>query len=433
MTDRPITPTDEGPNAGVNYRMAEPCDMDGVRGLIREYVKSMALDLSFQELDEELETLPGKYAEPDGTIIVASAGGELCGCIALRKLDDGICEMKRLFVRDLHKGKGIGRELVLRIIGDAQAKGYRTMRLDTLSTMKSALALYRSFGFRDTAPYVYNPIEGAVYLEKALSDSGPTGSAVDILSHNREAWNKEVAEGNKWTVPVSGVEIASARMGEWSVLLTPTKPAPREWFGNLRGKDVLCLASGGGQQGPILAAAGARVTVFDNSPAQLARDEMVAKREGLVLSLEQGDMRDLSRFADGSFDLVFHPVSNIFVDNVLPVWKECHRVLRKGGILLAGFVNPLLYIFDLEEYDTKGNITVRYRIPYSDVAQLPPELLASRVAAKEALEFGHSLDDLIGGQLAAGFLIAGFFEDSSDGDFLDPHIKTFIATRAAKS
>ena len=255
---------------------------------------------------------------------------------------------------------------------------------------------------------------------------------MDILEHNREAWSKEVAEGNKWTIPVTPGEVAAAREGEWSVLLTPTKPVPREWFGDLIGKDLLCLASGGGQQGPLLAAAGARVTVFDNCPAQLARDEMVARRDGLAIRLEQGDMRDLSRFADGSFDIIFHPVSNIFIDEVRPVWKECHRVLRQEGSLLAGFVNPLLYIFDLEEWDTKRTMTVRYKIPYSDIGQLPGDLLASRVAAKEALEFGHSLDDLIGGQIDAGFAIAGFFEDSAGGDFLDPYINTFIATKAAK-
>lgn len=255
---------------------------------------------------------------------------------------------------------------------------------------------------------------------------------VDILEHNREAWGKEVAEGNKWTIPISPGEVAAARKGDWSVLLTPTKPVPREWFGEPRGKEILCLASGGGQQGPILAAVGAKVTVFDNCPAQLARDEMVASREALSLRLEQGDMRDLSRFADESFDIIFHPVSNVFIDDVRPVWKECHRTLRKGGVLLAGFVNPLLYIFDLEEWDRKGTIAVRYKIPYSDLDQLPPELLASRVAAKEALEFGHSLDDLIGGQIAAGFAITGFFEDSAGGDFLDPYINTFIATRATK-
>lgn len=255
---------------------------------------------------------------------------------------------------------------------------------------------------------------------------------LDILGHNREAWNKEAAEGNKWTIPVSAGEIAKARNGDWSVLLTPTKPVPRAWFGELKGKGILCLASGGGQQGPILAASGAKVTVFDNSPAQLARDEMVARREGLIIALEQGDMRDLSRFGAGSFDLIFHPVSNLFVDEVRPVWKECYRVLRKGGVLLAGFMNPLLYIFDLEEWDAKRTISVRYKIPYSDIGQLPPEILESRVAAKEPLEFGHSLDDQIGGQIDAGFVITGFFEDVSDGDLLDPYINTFIATKATK-
>lgn len=255
---------------------------------------------------------------------------------------------------------------------------------------------------------------------------------MDIVSYNRKAWTKEVAEGNKWTLPVSPELVAAARAGDWSVLLTPIKPVPRVWFGELRGADLLCLASGGGQQGPILAAAGARVTVFDNCPAQLAADGMVAEREGLEIKLEQGDMADLSRFPEGSFDLIFHPVSNIFVEDVKPVWRECARVLRKGGVLLAGLLNPLLYIFDLEEWDQKGTLTVRYKIPYSDIAQLPPELLASRMAANEALEFGHPLADLIGSQLDAGFALTGFFEDSAGGDLLDPYIDTFIATKAIK-
>jgi|GEM_PF-460515 len=154
--------------ARISYRKAKPADMEGICGLIKEYLASMALDLCFQGIDEELKTLPGKYSEPQGALLVAEAGGALCGCVALRKIGDGICEMKRLFVSDSHKGKGIGKELVRSIIGEARAKGYRAMRLDTLSTMKSALALYRSFGFSETEAYVYNPIEGAVYLEKLL-------------------------------------------------------------------------------------------------------------------------------------------------------------------------------------------------------------------------------------------------------------------------
>ncbi|MCX7027876.1 MAG: class I SAM-dependent methyltransferase [Spirochaetes bacterium] len=256
---------------------------------------------------------------------------------------------------------------------------------------------------------------------------------MDILSHNREAWTKEVAEGNKWTIPVAHEVVEAARRGEWALLLTPTKSVPRGWFGEISGKKVLCLASGGGQQGPVLAAAGAKVTVFDNCPAQLDRDREVAGREGLDIALEQGDMRDLGRFSDAAFDLIFHPVSNVFVDDARSVWKECFRVLKSGGILLAGFANPLLYIFDLEAYDESGVREVKYRIPYSDLDQLPKEVLAKRLADKQALEWGHSLADLIGGQVDSGFCIEGFFEDNSGReDILDPYIDCFIATKAVK-
>src|SRR5262245_35844277 len=121
---------------------------------------------------------------------------------------------------------------------------------------------------------------------------------MDVIGYNRRAWDANVAKGNRWTVPVSAEEIARARRGDWSIVLTPTRPVPREWFGELAGRDVLCLASGGGQQGPILAAAGARVVVLDQSPAQLGRDREVAQREGLSLRTVEGDMRDLSCFAD---------------------------------------------------------------------------------------------------------------------------------------
>ncbi|HWR11118.1 MAG TPA: GNAT family N-acetyltransferase [Rectinemataceae bacterium] len=154
--------------ARISYRKVRPADMDDIRGLIEEYMASMALDLCFQGIDEELKTLPGKYSEPDGALLVAKAGGALCGCVALRKIGDGICEMKRLFVRDAYKGRGVGKKLAQAIIEEGRAKGYRLMRLDTLESMKPALSLYRSLGFHETAAYVYNPLEGAVYLEKTL-------------------------------------------------------------------------------------------------------------------------------------------------------------------------------------------------------------------------------------------------------------------------
>ena len=105
-----------------------------------------------------------------------------------------------------------------------------------------------------------------------------------IREHNRIAWDKQVEWGNPWTIPAGPDTIAAARRGQWGILLTPTKPVPKAWFPELEGCDLLCLASGGGQQGPILAAAGAAVTVFDNSPAQLARDRAVAERDGLPAS-----------------------------------------------------------------------------------------------------------------------------------------------------
>jgi SAM-dependent methyltransferase len=134
---------------------------------------------------------------------------------------------------------------------------------------------------------------------------------MDVRAYNRAMWDKQVESGNPWTVPASPEAIAAARRGEWSVLLTERRPVPRDWFPRVPGLDVLCLACGGGQQAPIFAAAGARVTVLDNSPRQLGQDRLVADREGLLIRTIEGDMRDLSALADASFDLVFHRVCPI--------------------------------------------------------------------------------------------------------------------------
>ncbi len=255
---------------------------------------------------------------------------------------------------------------------------------------------------------------------------------MDLLTYNREAWNKMVSDKNQWTVPANPAAIEEARRGNWSIVLTPTKPVPHDWLPGLKGKNLLCLASGGGQQGPVLAAAGALVTVFDNSNAQLEQDRMVAEREGLKLTLKQGDMRDLSVFSNESFDVIVHPVSNCFIDDVKIVWRECFRVLKRNGILIAGLCNPLIYIFDFDQWDKNKKLVVRYKIPYSDLDQLPKAHLRDRIEAKEPMEFGHSLENQIGGQIDAGFVINGFYEDNAGGDVLDEYINTFIATRSIK-
>ena len=259
------------------------------------------------------------------------------------------------------------------------------------------------------------------------------GAIVGVRRYNRDAWNSEVEKKCQWTVPVSSKDIGRARQGDWEVVLTPQKPVPRDWFPPLEGCDVLGLASAGGQQCPLFAAAGANVTVYDNSPAQLAQDRSVAERDGLDLRLIEGDMADLSVFGDDSFDLVFHACSNCFVPDILPVWSEAFRVLRPGGSLLAGFVNPLAFIFDVKESE-RGELVVRHKIPYSDITDLRDDERAELMEAKEPMGFGHSLDDQIGGQIAAGFLINGFFEDTwpVKEDPLSKYISAFGATRALK-
>ncbi|TET97549.1 MAG: class I SAM-dependent methyltransferase [Anaerolineales bacterium] len=258
---------------------------------------------------------------------------------------------------------------------------------------------------------------------------------MDIRKHNSLAWDKEVERGNKWTVPVSEAVIDDARRGQWEIILTPSKPVPRAWFPDLEGLDVLCLASGGGQQGPILAAAGAKVTILDNSQKQLEQDRLVAERHALHIATIQGDMADLSRFTDRSFDLIVHPVSNCFVPDVRPVWAEAFRVLRRGGVLLAGFSNPVIYLFDYDLADRTSILQVKYALPYSDLTSLAAEERQRHIEKGMPLEFSHTLEDQIGGQLDAGLLLTGFFEDAygeEENDLLTRYMPTFIATRAIK-
>jgi SAM-dependent methyltransferase len=258
------------------------------------------------------------------------------------------------------------------------------------------------------------------------------GEFMDIRSYNRDAWNREVEGGqNRWSQPVDAETIAKARQGEFSFLLTENIPVPHKWFPTLKGADVLCLASGGGQQGPVLAAVGANVTVFDNSPAQLKQDQLVAERESLPLHTLEGDAADLSVFANESFDLVFNPVSTVFMPDVRAVWKECYRVLRPDGILMTGVMNPVHYIFDLYKAD-EGILEVAHSIPYSDLTSIPKEYLDELIEKGLPVEFGHSLTDLLGGQCDAGFTITNLYEDYMLDSMLHNYHPNYIATRAVK-
>ncbi len=254
---------------------------------------------------------------------------------------------------------------------------------------------------------------------------------MNILAHNRMAWDDRVAKGDRWTIPVSEEEINAARRGEIRIVLTPHKPIPDDWLSNVSGKKILCLASGGGQQGPVLAAAGGIVTVFDNSDRQLEKDIALSGQFDLGITTAKGNMQDLSVFEDDYFDMIVHPCSNCFIDDIRPVWCESARVTKSGGRLLSGFSNPILYMMDWEKADRTRECLIERRIPYSDLETLSEDEKARYVEEKVAFEFGHSLTDQIQGQIEAGFVISGFYEDSGE-DLLDRFTDSFIATMATK-
>jgi SAM-dependent methyltransferase len=268
--------------------------------------------------------------------------------------------------------------------------------------------------------------------EETMPNS-PTES-LDILKHNRAAWDRQASMKCEWSLPVDSQTIAAAKKGDWQIHLTPG-PLPKDWLSNVKDQRILCLASAGGQQAPVLAAAGADVTVFDISDSQLAQDRMVALRDGLGLKTVQGDMRDLSTFGDSSFDCILHPISNQYVPDIRPVWRECFRVLRREGKLLSSFFNPVVFVADRNPEDVaQGIIRPRFKLPYSDTRDLRPEELAERQSSGNALIFGHSLSEQISGQLEAGFILKGFHEEDQPNPrfVIEKFVPTFLATYACR-
>jgi SAM-dependent methyltransferase len=253
---------------------------------------------------------------------------------------------------------------------------------------------------------------------------------------NKAAWDHAVDEGaNPYTTVVSPEDVAAARQGRWSLYLSDCKPVPREWFPSLQGLKVLCLASGGGQQAPIFAALGADVTLLDASLRQLAQDRFVAERDNLSIRLVEGDMADLSAFADESFGLIFNPPSTLFIPDVAPVWRECYRVLQPGGVLLTGFLNPDEFVFDPVALDSEGAFVVKYPLPYVEHATLSPEALEARIRARAMFHFSHSMEAQLGGLTQAGFVLTGFYEDrrlEADGNPIRQFMPSYYVVRAQK-
>lgn len=248
---------------------------------------------------------------------------------------------------------------------------------------------------------------------------------MDYQDINAETIDRWVGEGWEWGKPIDHDTFEKAKQGQWDVFLTPTKPAPHGWFGALNGKRILGLASGGGQQMPVFSALGAKCTVLDYSPKQLESERLTAEREGYEIEIVRADMSKPLPFADESFDLIFHPVSNCYIREVKPMWKECFRVLKPGGILLSGTDHYINYIVDAEEK------MIVNRLPFDPVAN--PEQRRLLEEEDAGMQFSHTLEEQITGQLEAGFILTDLYEDTNgEGRLHELNIPTFLAMRSVK-
>lgn len=242
---------------------------------------------------------------------------------------------------------------------------------------------------------------------------------------NAAVIDRWVEEGWEWGVPITHEEFIAAQNGKWDVLLTPTKPVPHAWFGELKGKKVLGLASGGGQQMPIFAALGAACTVLDYSPKQLESEHMVSQREGYDIRIIRADMTKPLPFPDGEFDLIFHPVSNCYVEKVEPIFAECYRILKHGGILLCGLGNEINYLVDENE------TVISNEMPFNPLVN---DRYRNQLEEEDCgMQFSHTIEEQLGGQLKTGFVLTDIFGDTNgEGRLHEMNVETYYVTRAVK-
>ena len=245
----------------------------------------------------------------------------------------------------------------------------------------------------------------------------------EINAKTVDGW---VEGGWTWGKPIDHETYAQAVKGDWQLLLTPTRPMPKAWlFDQMQGKKVLGLASGGGQQMPLFAAMGAEVTVFDYSQKQVDSDKMVAKREHYPLTAIRGDMTKPLPFADNSFDLICQPVANCYIEDVLTLWQRCYKALKPGGRLICGLDNGFNYVVD--DSETK----IVHSLPYNPLKD--PILMASLDLKEDGVQFSHTFDEQIRGQLQAGFQLLDCYEDYNDaGRLVELKIPSFWATCSQK-
>lgn len=238
---------------------------------------------------------------------------------------------------------------------------------------------------------------------------------------NAKTVTRWIEEGWQWGTPIDHDTYEKAVRGDWDVLLTPVKNVPHSWFGELKGKKLLGLASGGGQQIPVFSARGAICTVLDYCQAQLESEIMVAEREGYEVRTVCADMSKPLPFEDESFNIIFHPVSNCYIEDVRPLFRECFRILKKGGILLCGLDNGINYIVNDDETEIVN------ALPFNPLKN--PGLYRE----DDGYQFSHTFAEQIGGQIEAGFTLTDVDEDTNgEGRLHELSIPTFWMTKAVK-
>ena len=249
---------------------------------------------------------------------------------------------------------------------------------------------------------------------------------MDYTKTNATTIDSWIQQGWQWGIAIDHDTYVDATNGKWDILLTPTKPMPQEWIGDIHGLTILGLAAGGGQQMPILSALGGHCTLMDYSKKQCESDAMVAKREGYDITIIQGDMTKRFPFDDASFDLIIHPVSNCYVEDIDFVFRECFRVLKPGGIFIGGYDYGIKYIFNDEETELIDTL------PYNPLKN--PKQMESAIKNDDGIQFSHTIAQQIGGQLKAGFILDDIYDDTNGEGPLHEHgLPTFIATRCIKS
>lgn len=253
----------------------------------------------------------------------------------------------------------------------------------------------------------------------------------DYVSYNAEIWDHINECLTDKSTAISHEEFIAAKNGELKVKLAGIKTVPQEWFPELRGADILALASGGGQQGPVFAAHGANVTVTDISDRQLANEKYVAEREGYDINIVKADLSKPFPFADNSFDLIFNPVSNCYIEEVLPMWQECARVIRRGGVLMMAFVKEEHFMFE-PDFQKENCLISRHSLPFHPIRDLSEEQLVAKRKDQMPLAFSHTLTEQIGGLIKAGFEITDIYEDCDGGGLFDKYMNSYVAVRAVK-